>query len=120
MTRRELNLLEYIKEYISAYGLPPSFQEMMEAFGLKSKSGVHRMVKNLEEQGYIRRLPMKARCIEVVENPTLPTDPSNFSIKQLAAEAKRRHLVLGHLYSDTFVNSAGHVQKVKRFVEIIP
>ncbi len=74
LTQRQLQLLRFIHAYMQQHGVPPSFEEMREALGLRSKSGVHRLISGLEERGYIRRLPYRARALEVVR-PPLETAP---------------------------------------------
>ena len=69
LTQRQHQLLEYIHGYMSDHGVPPSFEEMRDALKLKSKSGIHRLITGLEERGYIRRLPYRARALEVVRMP---------------------------------------------------
>jgi repressor LexA len=77
---------------------------MKRALDLKSKSGVHRLIRSLEERGYIRRIPNRCRAIELVEQPTLPSVASLGGVNtlDLAAEAKRRGLVLGNIYRDAY------------------
>ncbi|MGF1607018.1 MAG: transcriptional repressor LexA [Rhodothalassiaceae bacterium] len=67
LTAKQKQLLSFIQTRLDADGVSPSFDEMKEALGLKSKSGVHRLVKALEERGFIRRLPNRARALEVVK-----------------------------------------------------
>ena len=69
LTRKQYDLLIYIKGYLDQKGLPPSFDEMRDALNLKSKSGIHRLVGALEERGFIRRLPHRARAVEIVRLP---------------------------------------------------
>jgi len=69
LTRKQYELLMLIHERLSADGVPPSFDEMKDALGLKSKSGVHRLVTALEERGFLRRLHHRARALEVVKLP---------------------------------------------------
>jgi repressor LexA len=69
LTQRQHQLLEFIHRYMSDHGVPPSFEEMRDALKLKSKSGIHRLIKGLEERGYIRRLAYRARALEVVRMP---------------------------------------------------
>ena len=69
LTKRQYDLLMLIDKNLKTLGIPPSFDEMKEAIGLKSKSGVHRLISSLEERGFIRRLPHKARAIEVIRIP---------------------------------------------------
>ena len=69
LTRKQLELLMFIHERVKEAGIPPSFDEMKDALDLRSKSGIHRLIKALEERGFIRRLPNRARAIEVVRLP---------------------------------------------------
>lgn len=73
LTRKQHQLLLYINDYLSDTGTSPSFDEMKEALGLKSKSGIHRLVTGLEERGFIRRLPHRARALEVLKLPQTAT-----------------------------------------------
>ena len=66
LTRKQSELLEYLTTHLSINDVPPSFDEMRDALGLASKSGIHRLVSGLEERGYIRRLPNRARAIEIL------------------------------------------------------
>ena len=69
LTRKQLELLRFIDERLKEAGVPPSFDEMKDALDLRSKSGIHRLITALEERGFIRRLPNRARAIEVVRMP---------------------------------------------------
>jgi repressor LexA len=69
LTRKQHELLLFIHDRLSASGVSPSFEEMKEALELKSKSGVHRLIRALEERSFIRRLPNRARALEVVKMP---------------------------------------------------
>lgn len=69
LTRKQYELLLFIQERQGEGGVSPSFDEMKEALGLKSKSGIHRLISALEERGFIRRLPHRARAIEVIRLP---------------------------------------------------
>jgi repressor LexA len=69
LTRKQLELLRFIHERLKEVGVPPSFDEMKDALDLRSKSGIHRLITALEERGFIRRLPNRARAIEVVRLP---------------------------------------------------
>ena len=70
LTRKQKQLLVFINERVKTGEIAPSFEEMKHALGLKSKSGIHRLINALEERGFIRRLPHKARAIEVIKIPT--------------------------------------------------
>jgi len=69
LTRKQHELVLYLHRYLGENGVSPSFDEMKEALGLKSKSGIHRLITGLEERGFIRRLQHRARAIEVVRLP---------------------------------------------------
>ena len=69
LTRKQHELLMFIHERMKESGVPPSFDEMKDALDLKSKSGIHRLVTALEERGFIRRLPNRARALEVIKLP---------------------------------------------------
>ncbi|MEJ2000050.1 MAG: transcriptional repressor LexA [Maritimibacter sp.] len=69
LTRKQLDLLDFINKRLQRDGVPPSFDEMKEALDLRSKSGIHRLITALEERGFIRRLPHRARAIEIVKLP---------------------------------------------------
>lgn len=69
LTRKQHELLTYIDNHLNTDGVPPSYDEMKDALGLKSKSGIHRLITGLEERGFIRRLPHKARALEVLKKP---------------------------------------------------
>jgi repressor LexA len=69
LTRKQHQLLIFINERLNATGVAPSFDEMKEALGLKSKSGIHRLISGLEERGFIRRLAHRARALEVLRLP---------------------------------------------------
>jgi repressor LexA len=69
LTRKQLELLDFIKTRMDRDGVPPSFDEMKEALDLKSKSGIHRLITALEERGFIRRLAHRARAIEILKLP---------------------------------------------------
>ncbi|HUN11035.1 MAG TPA: transcriptional repressor LexA [Rhabdaerophilum sp.] len=69
LTKKQSELLRFIHERLSENGVPPSFDEMKDALDLKSKSGIHRLILALEERGFIRRLPNRARALEVIRLP---------------------------------------------------
>jgi len=69
LTRKQFELLMFIHERLKEAGVPPSFDEMKAALDLRSKSGIHRLITALEERGFIRRLPHRARALEVVKLP---------------------------------------------------
>ncbi|GGD89323.1 LexA repressor [Aureimonas endophytica] len=69
LTRKQHDLLVFIHERLQEVGVPPSFDEMKDALDLRSKSGIHRLITALEERGFIRRLPNRARALEVLRLP---------------------------------------------------
>lgn len=69
LTRKQLELLDFIKTRTDRDGVPPSFDEMKDALNLRSKSGIHRLITALEERGFIRRLAHRARALEIVKLP---------------------------------------------------
>jgi repressor LexA len=69
LTRKQYELLMFINRRLVQDGVSPSFEEMKDALGLKSKSGIHRLISGLEERGFIRRLPHRARALEVMKRP---------------------------------------------------
>jgi repressor LexA len=77
LTKKQLDLLEFIQKRVKRDGVPPSFDEMKEALGLRSKSGIHRLITALEERGYIHRLAHRARALEVVRLPESLGGPAN-------------------------------------------
>lgn len=69
LTRKQLELLDFINKRLQEDGVPPSFDEMKDALDLRSKSGIHRLITALEERGFIRRLAHRARALEIVKLP---------------------------------------------------
>ncbi len=75
LTQKQKELLLFIHSRLQEEGVPPSFDEMKEALDLKSKSGIHRLITALEERGFIRRLPHRARALEVIKLPESSAEP---------------------------------------------
>lgn len=73
LTKKQSDLLRFIHERLKESGVPPSFDEMKDALDLRSKSGIHRLILALEERGFIRRLPNRARALEVLRLPESAT-----------------------------------------------
>ena len=69
LTKKQKNLLLFINKKLRTSGVSPSYEEMKQSLNLKSKSGIHRLISALEERGFIRRLPHKARALEVIKLP---------------------------------------------------
>lgn len=81
LTAKQQRLLLFIKDHLDRGGVSPSFEEMKEALDLRSKSGIHRLIGALEERGFIRRLPNRARALEVLKLPDgLPAQPASPAI----------------------------------------
>ena len=89
LTLKQKELLLFIHERMQADGVPPSFDEMKDALDLKSKSGIHRLITALVERGFIRRLPHRARAIEVLKLPESSTAASAATVATVAAEPRR-------------------------------
>jgi repressor LexA len=75
LTRKQLELLDFIKQRTDRDGVPPSFDEMKDALDLRSKSGIHRLITALEERGFIRRLAHRARALEIIKLPEAMEKP---------------------------------------------
>jgi repressor LexA len=75
LTQKQKDLLMLIHARLQQTGVPPSFDEMKEALDLKSKSGIHRLITALEERGFIRRLPHRARALEIIKMPEASAGP---------------------------------------------
>lgn len=82
LTKKQYELLMLIDRRLHEDGVSPSFEEMKEAVGLKSKSGIHRLISALEERGFIRRLPNRARALEVLRLPENMADPAGITVKE--------------------------------------
>ena len=87
LTERQYKLLVFINKVLKETGCSPSFDEMKEAVGLKSKSGIHALISALEEREFIRKLPHKARALEVIKMP-------KFKPKAILEEEKKREIAL--------------------------
>ncbi len=79
LTKKQLDLLEFIHKRVQRDGVPPSFDEMKEALDLRSKSGIHRLITALEERGFIRRLAHRARALEILKLPDSMQQKSGFT-----------------------------------------
>lgn len=82
LTRKQYELLMFIEKRLSEDGVSPSFDEMKVALGLRSKSGIHRLITGLEERGFIRRLPHRARALEVLKLPDNRMIPKSAQIPE--------------------------------------
>lgn len=124
LTRKQLELLDFIRSRVDAEGVPPSFDEMKEALDLKSKSGIHRLITALEERGFIRRLAHRARAIEILrlpeamerrENRNRPrhTEPVVTALPAALPEAAAIHAmelpVMGRIAAGVPIEAISHV-----------
>lgn len=87
LTRKQHELICFINDRLAETGVSPSFEEMKEALDLKSKSGVHRLISALEERGFLKRLPNRARALEVLKMP------ERAEVKQPSTPASTRRIV---------------------------
>lgn len=110
LTSRQHSLLLFIRDEVATKGVSPSFEEMKEHLGLRSKSGIHRLVNALEERGFIERLPNRARAIACVKEPGDPPRPilkinraslRNFSTSSLLARWFGEPMTQPHPHSAT-------------------
>jgi len=89
LTAKQHELLLFIQKKLEDSGISPSFEEMKEALDLKSKSGVHRLISALEERGFLRRLPNRARALEVLKHPedvnAKSSKPANDAVSRITA-----------------------------------
>jgi repressor LexA len=92
LTRKQHELIRFIQVRLEESGVSPSFEEMKEALDLKSKSGVHRLISALEERGFIRRLPNRARALEVIKQPEDVTSKAPLSSADNVVTLKRPEL----------------------------
>jgi repressor LexA len=90
LTRKQQELLLLIHRRLQENGIPPSFDEMKDELSLKSKSGIHRLITALEERGFIRRLPNRARALEVIKLPEAFATPSRPTLVSSTPEPVRR------------------------------
>ena len=90
LTKKQIQLLEFIQARMAHDGVPPSFDEMKLALDLRSKSGIHRLVTALEERGFIRRLPHRARALEIVRLPDTLSKGSGFQPRVIDGSAPER------------------------------
>ncbi len=95
LTAKQRELIVFIQQRLEETGVSPSFEEMKEALDLKSKSGVHRLISALEERGFLRRLPNRARALEVIREPGDMTParasaPAGGNVVQMPAPAAPR------------------------------
>ena len=95
LTKKQYQLLMFIDERLRASGVSPSFDEMKDALDLKSKSGIHRLISGLEERGFIRRLPHRARALEVMRLPENADTPASVHQTQAAPQRFQPNVIKG-------------------------
>lgn len=88
LTKKQHELLCFINDRLEATGISPSFEEMKEALDLKSKSGIHRLISALEERGFLRRLPNRARALEILKLPEGVISEKPVSVSTLSTSTK--------------------------------
>lgn len=98
LTRKQKELLILIRDCIARDGITPSFDEMKAALGLRSKSGIHRLITGLEERGFIKRLPHRARALEIVRLP----DGLDTKVAKVVKKAKAGVEAVAAAVSETF------------------
>ena len=89
LTKKQNELLIYINQNLRETGVAPSYEEMREALDLRSKSGIHRLINALEERGFIRRLPHRARAIEVTKLPSASSQNKNANFNPELIKGKK-------------------------------
>ncbi|MBI3418970.1 MAG: transcriptional repressor LexA [Proteobacteria bacterium] len=95
LTRKQQELLIFIHDRLAKDGISPSFDEMKDALRLKSKSGIHRLISGLEERGFIRRLPHRARALEVTRLPDSLNLKVSEAVQKTAAGVKNASQKIG-------------------------
>jgi SOS-response transcriptional repressor LexA len=102
MTRKQKEVLDYIRSYLAEHGYSPSLQNIADGCGLPSKSGGWRMVESLIEEGRLRKRGNRARSLEVVENRTTRPNLAIYTLSELEQEVKRRGFVMGDIHRDDY------------------
>lgn len=119
LTRKQHQLLMFIHKRLQETGGSPSFDEMKNAMRLKSKSGIHRLVISLEERGFVRRLPHRARALEVVRLPDDAT-AGDAPIRNRKVEALRRKELGGHKPMPGHIHDVSYLQLYGRIAAGTP
>lgn len=109
LTKKQAELLSYIETYSATERVAPSFEEMKVALGIKSKSGVHRVITALVERGYLNRMPNRVRALEVVRAPEL----QDYSTSALLLELRRRGLVVREGRARSIISKVERVREVE-------
>jgi len=118
LTRKQRDLLVFIRDRVSDGGVCPSFDEMKDALDLKSKSGIHRLITGLEERGYVQRLANRARALEVIKFPEGLDDKPSIPQKIINAISEMTSLPLvGKIAAGTPIEA---IQNDTDFIDIPP
>lgn len=102
MTRKQKEVLDYIRSYLAEHGYSPSLQDIADGCGLTSKSGGWRMVESLIEEGRLRKRNNRARSLEVVEDHIARPNLAIYTLSELEQEVKRRGFIMGDIYRDEY------------------
>lgn len=120
LTKKQRDLLVFIRDRVADGGVPPSFDEMKDALDLKSKSGIHRLITGLEERGYVQRLHNRARALEVIKFPEGLDTPTKSSMMQKIADAVSDMVsipLIGKIAAGTPIDA---IQNNTDFIDIPP
>lgn len=121
LTKKQLQLLEFIHKRLQADGVPPSFDEMKAALDLRSKSGIHRLITALEERGFIRRLAHRARAIEIIRLPdSISGEPSGFTPRVIEGGAGEPEHAVKPANTDPVTLSAVELPVMGRIAAGVP
>ena len=112
LTNKQHDLLQFIDNQLKSMGVSPSFDEMKNALGLKSKSGIHRLIKGLEERGFIRRLPHRARALEVIKLP------STLNLSKKQKRAFKPNVIDGGLVLNSLTNENKQLSQIPFYGKI--
>ena len=112
LTNKQHDLLRFIDNQLKSKGVSPSFDEMKNALGLKSKSGIHRLIKGLEERGFIRRLPHRARALEVIKLP------STLNLSKKQKRAFKPNVIDGGLALNSLTNENKQLSQIPFYGKI--
>lgn len=103
LTKKQLDLLEFIHQRVQSNGVPPSFDEMKDALDLRSKSGIHRLITALEERGFIRRLAHRARALEIVKLPDAMQGKIRFTPRTIDGDRPKNKPVSAAAFENTSI-----------------
>ncbi len=118
LTKKQLDLLDFIHTRMQRDGVPPSFDEMKEALDLRSKSGIHRLITALEERGFIRRMAHRARAIEIVKLPdSLASKSAGFTPRVIEGDRPSRRPADAQTVND---GEIAHLPLVGRIAAGVP